>query len=128
MLTQETKAIISMADTADNKKRQVEGALKQLQKKRDNDKIRLLRDELIIAKMKGDSEVAKNMHLRKTINEAKQIMDEDHELSELRKKRADIEKKVSEINHLTGQSEYEDEFKRREAVERAKSILQAIRI
>jgi hypothetical protein len=126
MVTEETKAIMAMADAADNKKRQVEDAIKQLEKKRDKDKVRLLRDELAIGQMKGESEVIKTMHIRKTVNEAKQVMDENHELAELKKKRADIEKKASEIKHWTAQSEYDDESKRREAVGLARSIFQSI--
>jgi hypothetical protein len=126
MPTDASKRIMSLLDAANQKKRSLDSAIDKLQTKRDADKARLLKDEMKLSQMSEDSQAVKTKHVRKTVNEAKEVMDEDHELAEMRKKRADIDKKIAEIQHWTSQSEYDDEQKRAEAVSYATSAYNSI--
>lgn len=126
MLNEVTKQIMSMVEAAEQKKRSLDDAIKRLQDKRDKDKARLVRDELALAKMTGDSEVLKGAHMRKIVEETKTVMDEDHELSDLNRKRADIDRKITEIKHWTAQSEHDDERARAEALSYASKIYNSL--
>jgi len=116
MITEETKRIILLADTADRKKRGIDESINQLQKKIDRDRAEQLRNEAKLTKTDEELEVSRTELIRKTVDKAKQIMDQEHHLAELRKRRADIDKKASEIRHWAAQSEYDDISKRQEAV------------
>jgi sugar phosphate isomerase/epimerase len=70
--------------------------------------------------MSGDT------HLSDIYEDKKIVMDDDHEIAEIKREIAKVDGKISEINHWSAQSEYEDEEKRREAVDNARDILQSI--
>lgn len=125
MSTPETKQIAQMHETAERMKRELDATLKNMENKRSQDRAKLARDELALGQL-PDSSMQATSRIRNLIQDAKSKMSDDHEVAELRRKRADIDKKSAAIKYWMSQSEYEDESLRQEAVNQARRTLESI--
>lgn len=126
MNTRITNQILSMIDSAKDKKRNLEDRIKSVEHRKDKEKSRLHRDEALTADAMSDPNRDTAIHLKMVADDKSKVMDREHDLAELRKEHADIDKKISEMNHWTGQSEYDDETKQAEALMQATKVYQTI--
>jgi len=126
MIKGATKEILNMIKRAEQKKTQLEQKLHALQSKKERDIQRLRRNEFEATNSSNDRNLYGSSYLKNIYEDKKTIMDDDHEISETKREIISVDKKIREIKHWTAQSEYEDDFKRREAVDNAKRILQSL--
>ncbi len=125
MTSQETNEIMKLMDKAESKKSDITSRIKKAEDKKRQDEEQLHDSEKRIVR-KTANNVNASEELAKVVHEKSQIMDDDHELAELRKNWADLNNKIAQIKQLTGQSEYEEESKRREALAQAKSLYNSL--
>lgn len=126
MLSGATKEIFNMVKRAENKKSQLEQRLKNYEDKKERDKRQLRMDEMQATSSGSGISMSGDSYLSDIYEDKKIVMDDDHEIAEIKREIAKVDGKISEINHWTAQSEYEDEEKRREAVRNARDVLQSI--
>lgn len=125
-MTEATTKIMKMIHSADEKIKSLKGKEKKLEDNLKKEKAQLHRSEAMIGSIIADSDRSALPHMRETMSEKSQVMDYEHELSELKIKIADADKKMSDMKRWTSQSESQDEHKQSEALSYAKKSLQSI--
>jgi Mg2+ and Co2+ transporter CorA len=117
-----TNQILSLIEKAEDKKRRIKDSINQTERQKDIEKSKLYKDEMKITNAINDENQDSVMHIKKIADEKSTVFELEHRVAELRKKYADVYKKISYMNHWTGQSEYEDKSKQKQALAEASKI------
>jgi Mg2+ and Co2+ transporter CorA len=117
-----TNQILSLIEKAEDKKRRIKDSINQTERQKDIEKSKLYKDEMKITNAINDENQDSVMHIKKIADEKSTVFELEHRVAELRKKYADVDKKISYMNHWTGQSEYEDKSKQKQALAEASKI------